>query len=83
MILDQESRRTNHERLLLMAAALAPYDTGGQYLNFAERRTDPARFYTPGRLPAPARAQSHDRPARRDQSQPPDPARLVRNRPSG
>jgi hypothetical protein len=47
MVLDEESGRTNHERLLLMADALAPYDTGRQYLNFAERRTDPARFYTP------------------------------------
>ena len=47
MAFDEESRRANHERLLLMADALAPYDTGRQYLNFAERRTDPARFYTP------------------------------------
>jgi FAD/FMN-containing dehydrogenase len=27
--------------------ALAPYDTGRQYLNFTERPTDPARFYRP------------------------------------
>jgi FAD/FMN-containing dehydrogenase len=47
MVLDEESGRTNHERLRLMVDAFAPYDTGRQYLNFAERRTDPARFYTP------------------------------------
>ena len=27
--------------------ALAPYDTGRQYLNFTEASTDPARFYRP------------------------------------
>jgi hypothetical protein len=30
-----------------IAAALAPYDTGRQYLNFTEASTDPARFYRP------------------------------------
>ena len=47
MVTSEEARRVNHERLMLIAGALAPYDTGRQYLNFAERRTDPARFYTP------------------------------------
>jgi FAD/FMN-containing dehydrogenase len=47
MAFDEQSKRANHERLLLMADALAPYDTGRQYLNFAEQRTDPARFFTP------------------------------------
>ena len=28
-------------------SALAPYDTGCQYLNFTEASTDPARFYRP------------------------------------
>ena len=30
-----------------IAAALAPYDTGREYLNFTEEPTDPARFYRP------------------------------------
>ena len=47
MAFDAESRRANHERLLLMASAFAPYDTGRLYLNFAEEKVDPARFYTP------------------------------------
>ena len=30
-----------------LAEALGPYDNGREYLNFTERPTDPARFYTP------------------------------------
>jgi FAD/FMN-containing dehydrogenase len=47
MVFDDETHRATHERLALLADAFAPYDTGRQYLNFAERPTDPARFYTP------------------------------------
>ncbi len=47
MAFDEDGRRRSHERLLLMADAFAPYDTGRQYLNFTEERTDPARFFTP------------------------------------
>jgi hypothetical protein len=36
--------RRSAERI---ATALAPYDTGRQYLNFTEASTDPARFYRP------------------------------------
>jgi FAD/FMN-containing dehydrogenase len=37
----------HHRALERIAAALAPYDTGRQYLNFTEASTDPARFYRP------------------------------------
>jgi hypothetical protein len=47
LVFDDETHRAGHERLELLADAFAPYDTGRQYLNFAERPTDPARFYTP------------------------------------
>jgi hypothetical protein len=47
MVLDAESRRGVSERLALLEHALAPYDTGRRYLNFTDRPTDPARFYTP------------------------------------
>jgi hypothetical protein len=47
MAFGEESYRASHERLELLADAFAPYDTGREYLNFAERPTDPARFYTP------------------------------------
>jgi len=47
MVFDDETHRAGRERLELLADAFAPYDTGRQYLNFAERPTDPARFYTP------------------------------------
>ena len=30
-----------------LAEAFAPYENGREYLNFTERQTDPARFYTP------------------------------------
>jgi FAD/FMN-containing dehydrogenase len=38
---DPDSR----DRLLALGDALAPYDNGRRYSNFAERRTDPARFF--------------------------------------
>ncbi len=47
MVFDEESYRANREQLAMLQLALAPYDTGRQYLNFTERETDPARFYTP------------------------------------
>ena len=55
-------------------SALAPYDTGCQYLNFTEASTDPARFYRPDvfhRL----RRQGGVRPGRPVSRQPPHPAR--------
>jgi FAD/FMN-containing dehydrogenase len=35
----------SHDRLPALGAALSPYDNGRRYSNFAERRTDPARFF--------------------------------------
>ena len=46
MVLDAETHRANRERLDLLAGTLAGYDNGRQYLNFSERPTDPARFYS-------------------------------------
>lgn len=46
MVLDEQTYRANREHLELLGLALAPYDTGRQYLNFAGEETDPARFYT-------------------------------------
>jgi FAD/FMN-containing dehydrogenase len=43
---DEPTHRASHERLTLIGEALAPYDTGRQYLNFTDAQTDPARFYT-------------------------------------
>jgi hypothetical protein len=37
----------HHRVLERIASALAPSDTGRQYLNFTEASTDPARFYRP------------------------------------
>lgn len=45
MVLDEASGRANRAQLDVVAQALAPYDNGRQYLNFAEDPTDPARFY--------------------------------------
>src|SRR3954451_10447830 len=39
------------ERLTVVSDALASWDSGRSYLNFAERRTDPSRFFAPGVLP--------------------------------
>jgi FAD/FMN-containing dehydrogenase len=47
MVLDEQTYRANRGQLDALARAFAPYDTGRQYLNFTERPTDPARFYTP------------------------------------
>jgi hypothetical protein len=44
---DEPTHRASHERLTRIGEALAPYDTGRQYLNFTEAQTDPARFFTP------------------------------------
>jgi FAD/FMN-containing dehydrogenase len=47
MVLDEETYRANRSQLDRVAEALGPYDNGRAYMNFAERRIDPARFYTP------------------------------------
>jgi FAD/FMN-containing dehydrogenase len=47
MALDEAMYRANRAQLELLRTALAPVDTGRQYLNFTEHETDPARFYTP------------------------------------
>jgi FAD/FMN-containing dehydrogenase len=47
MVVDEETHRSVREQLDFVAAALAPYDNGRQYLNFTEKHTDPARFYEP------------------------------------
>jgi FAD/FMN-containing dehydrogenase len=44
---DEYLRPVFRAQLDLVAAALAPYLNGREYLNFAEATTDPARFYTP------------------------------------
>lgn len=45
IVADEGSHRANRSALDVIAAALAPYDNGRQYLNFTEVETDPARFY--------------------------------------
>src|SRR5439155_4730834 len=47
MVVDEAGYRANRAQLEILADAFEPYDTGRQYLNFTERPTDPARFYTP------------------------------------
>jgi FAD/FMN-containing dehydrogenase len=47
MVQGDETYRASRAQLDQVAAALAPFDTGRQYLNFTEEHTDPARFYTP------------------------------------
>jgi hypothetical protein len=47
MVLNDEMYRANRSQLDQVAEALGPYDNGRSYLNFAERRDRPARFYTP------------------------------------
>ena len=47
MAFDEHTARASTERLAQVSDALAPYDTGRRYANFAERRLDPARFYAP------------------------------------
>lgn len=48
MALDEGMTSAVRAQLDVVAAALAPYDTGRQYLNFTEDHTDPARFYRGG-----------------------------------
>jgi hypothetical protein len=47
MVLDEAMFRANRMQIEKLEAALGPYETGREYLNFTERPTDPARFYTP------------------------------------
>ncbi|MGE5275133.1 MAG: FAD-binding oxidoreductase [Verrucomicrobiota bacterium] len=47
MVLDEPMYRANRAQLVKLAEALAPYESGRQYLNFTERPTDPALFYPP------------------------------------
>jgi FAD/FMN-containing dehydrogenase len=47
MAQSEEMRRAGRSQLDTIAEALRPYDNGRAYPNFAERRVDPARFYTP------------------------------------
>jgi hypothetical protein len=47
MVLNDDMYRANRSQLDKVAEALGPYDNGRSYLNFAERRVDSARFYTP------------------------------------
>ena len=47
LVLDEDSYAASRVQLEVLRAALAPADTGRQYLNFTEEETDPARFYTP------------------------------------
>jgi FAD binding domain/Berberine and berberine like len=47
MVLSEEMYQANRSQLDRLAHALGPYDNDRSYLNFAERRIDPARFYTP------------------------------------
>ncbi|HVW16937.1 MAG TPA: FAD-binding oxidoreductase [Solirubrobacteraceae bacterium] len=48
MVLDDEGRAAIERRVGEMEAALAPYDAGREYLNFAEAPTDASRFFAPG-----------------------------------
>ena len=47
MVFGDDSFAATRERLELVSAALADFDTGRKYLNFTEQATDPACFYTP------------------------------------
>lgn len=47
IVVDDESYHASKEQLDLLERVFAPYDTGRQYLNFTEAKTDPARFYRP------------------------------------
>jgi FAD binding domain-containing protein/berberine-like enzyme len=46
MVLDEGTYRANRTQLAALREALTPVDTGREYLNFTEHKTDPARFYT-------------------------------------
>ena len=45
LVLDEETYAANRRQLAILRRALTPYDTGRQYLNFAEETTDPSTFY--------------------------------------
>lgn len=47
MVMDPASYEAGRAAIEAMEEALGPYENGREYLNFAERPTDPARFYTP------------------------------------
>jgi hypothetical protein len=47
MVMDEPMYLANRRQLDRIAEAFGPYENGRSYLNFAERRVDPARFYTP------------------------------------
>ena len=47
MVLNEGMYRANRSQLDRLREALGPYDNDRSYLNFAQRRIDPARFYTP------------------------------------
>jgi hypothetical protein len=47
MVLDEAMYRANRAQMEKVEEALGPYTNGREYLNFTERPTDPARFYTP------------------------------------
>jgi FAD/FMN-containing dehydrogenase len=47
VVFDDETYRANKEQLELIERVFARYDTGRQYLNFTEAKTDPATFYRP------------------------------------
>jgi Berberine and berberine like len=39
--------QANRVQIEKLEEALGPYENGREYLNFTERPTDPARFYSP------------------------------------
>jgi hypothetical protein len=47
MVMDEPMYLANRRQLDRIAEAFGPYENGRSYLNFAERRVDPARVYTP------------------------------------
>ena len=76
LVLDEATYAANRVQLGLLRGALAPADTGRQYLNFTEEGTDPARFYTRGGLPAPAGREGGGRPGQPLPGEPPDRGRV-------
>jgi Berberine and berberine like len=47
MALDEAMYQANRVQIEKLEEALGPYENGREYLNFTERPTDPARFYSP------------------------------------
>jgi len=45
LALDEEMWKANRDQLRLLRKALTPYDSGRQYLNFTEEKTDVSTFY--------------------------------------